>query len=116
MKLEWTIYILRLVRPYIRFIGSGRSPYKEACLDGKTREGLSIERASLASIRCTILLFFLHGASTKHPKQIIYKRTLINFTFSVEFPFLLVWLLHDLRGYDLERKEGLEPWWNVCKN
>ena len=58
MMLEWTIYILRLVRPYIRFIGSGRYPYKEACLDGKTREGLSIERASLASIRCTILLFF----------------------------------------------------------
>lgn len=53
--------------------------------------------------------FFLHGASTKHPKQIIYKHTLINFTFSVEFPYLLVWLLHVLRGYDLERKEGLEP-------
>ena len=118
MILKRTIYILSLVRPHIlsRFIGSGRFPYKEACLDGKTRGGVSIERASLASIRCTILPFFLHGASTKHPKQIIYKRTLINFTFSIEFPFLLVWVLHVLRGYDLERKEGLEPWWNVCKN
>lgn len=49
MILKRTIYILSLVRPHIlsRFIGSGRFPYKEACLDGKTRElGVSIERAS----------------------------------------------------------------------
>ena len=62
MILKWTICILSLVRPHIlsRFIGSGRFPYKEACLDGKTRGGggVSIERASLASIRCTFLTFF----------------------------------------------------------
>ena len=78
-----------------RFIGSGRSPYEEACLDERRAcVGVSNSSASLASIRSTILpFFFLDGASTKHPKQIIYKHTLINFTFSIEFLFLLDWLI-----------------------
>lgn len=59
--------------------------------------------------------FFLHGASTKHPQQIIYKRTLINFTFSIEFPFLLVWLYFMFcEGTIWNGKK--EPWWNVRKN